>query len=145
MPPRQLESSPGDFRRALTDRLRALAKDGRWTVPQLQRQISYDRLLARLYHVDDGWIVKGAALLARDIGCRGTIDIDVYRAKSSEAAERDLRAAAETTSATGFASRSGRQRPWPMTLPVSACSSRHTSGRRNGSPSGSISWAPTSV
>lgn len=29
------------------------------TLPQLQRQIAYDRLLERLYLVDDGWIVKG--------------------------------------------------------------------------------------
>jgi hypothetical protein len=88
--------SPGDFRRALTDRLRALAEHGRWTLPQLQRQIAYDRLLARLYQLDEGWIVKGAtALLARDIGVRGTIDIDVYRAKASDAAGRDLREAAE--------------------------------------------------
>jgi hypothetical protein len=88
--------SPGDFRRALTDRLRSLADQGRWTLPQLQRQIAYDRLLARLYLFDDGWIVKGAtALLARNIGVRGTIDVDLYRATATDAAERDLRGAAE--------------------------------------------------
>lgn len=53
--------SPGAFRRALTDRLRAIAAEGRWALPQLQRQFAYDRLLERLYAVDDGWIVKGAA------------------------------------------------------------------------------------
>jgi hypothetical protein len=52
--------SPGVFRRALTDRLRVIARESRWTLPQLQRQIAYDRLLERLYLVDDGWIVKGA-------------------------------------------------------------------------------------
>jgi hypothetical protein len=32
----------------------------------------------RLYLVDDGWIVKGAAaLLARNLGMRATVDIDV--------------------------------------------------------------------
>ncbi|MDQ3485039.1 MAG: hypothetical protein M3445_06465 [Actinomycetota bacterium] len=51
--------SPGAFRRALTDRLRVIARESRWTLPQLQRQIAYDRLLERLYLVDDGWIVKG--------------------------------------------------------------------------------------
>src|SRR5207302_4493015 len=51
--------------------------------------------LARLYLVDDGWVVKGAtALLARDIGVRGTLDIDVYRAEEREVAERELRDAA---------------------------------------------------
>jgi hypothetical protein len=87
--------SPGDFRRALTDRLRNGAKEGRWTLPQLQRQIAYDRLLQRLYLVDKGWVVKGAAaLLARDLGVRATIDIDVYRGVATEAAERELREAA---------------------------------------------------
>ena len=84
--------SPGAFRRALTDRLRAIAKDGRWTLPQLQRQIAYDRLLERLYLVDDGWIVKGAAaLLARNLGVRATIDVDLYRAQARDVAEAELR------------------------------------------------------
>jgi hypothetical protein len=57
--------------------------------------MAYDRLLERLYLVDQGWIVKGAtALLARDIGVRGTIDIDVYRATAAEIAEQELRDAA---------------------------------------------------
>ena len=85
-------SSPAAFRRALTDKLRVLAADGRWNLPELQRQIAYDRLLERLYLIDDQWIVKGAtALLARNLGVRGTIDVDIYRADSSEIAERLLR------------------------------------------------------
>lgn len=88
-------ASPAAFRRALTDRLTNAAKESRWTLQQLQRQMAYDRLLERLYLVDQGWIVKGAtALLARDIGVRGTIDIDVYRATAAEIAERELRDAA---------------------------------------------------
>jgi hypothetical protein len=87
--------SPAAFRRALTDRLKAKAESSRWTLPHLQRQMAYDRLLERLYLVDDGWIVKGAtALLARDIGVRATIDIDVYRRAAREVAEADLREAA---------------------------------------------------
>ena len=87
---------PGAFRRALTDRLRALAGQSRWTLAQLQRQIAYDRLLERLYLVDEGWVLKGAAaLLARDLGMRATIDIDLYRAKAQAVAEAELRAAAE--------------------------------------------------
>lgn len=88
-------ASPAAFRRALTDKLRELALSGRWSLPQLQRQISYDRLLERLYAVDDGWVVKGAtALLARDLGVRASIDIDVFRAAALEIAEGDLREAA---------------------------------------------------
>src|SRR2546423_8311540 len=87
--------TPAAFRRALTDRLRALASKSRWTLPQLQRQIAYDRLLERLYVINEAWVVKGAtALIARDIGVRGTIDVDIYREVSGEIAERDLRSAA---------------------------------------------------
>ena len=88
--------SPAAFRRALTDKLRELAKTSRWTLPQLQRQIAYDRLLERLYLVDDGWIVKGAtALLARNLGVRETIDVDLYRSAALEVAEAELRRAAQ--------------------------------------------------
>jgi len=51
-------ASPAAFRRALTDRLRNAANESRWTLPQLQRQMAYDRLLERLYLIDQGWIVK---------------------------------------------------------------------------------------
>lgn len=84
--------TPTAFRRALTDRLRSQAQpNGPWPLAELQRQFAYDRLLARLYLVDNNWIVKGAtALLARELAARRTVDIDVYRATSREAAERDL-------------------------------------------------------
>jgi hypothetical protein len=62
----------------------------------MQRQFAYDRLLERLYLVDDGWIVKGAtALLARNIGVRGSLDIDLYTASTHEVAEADVRRAVE--------------------------------------------------
>ncbi len=87
--------SPAAFRRALTDRLNAKSKDSKWSLAQLQRQFAYDRLLERLYLIDRDWIIKGAtALLARDIGVRGTIDIDVYRARARDVAEAELRDAA---------------------------------------------------
>ncbi|MFL5962405.1 MAG: nucleotidyl transferase AbiEii/AbiGii toxin family protein [Gaiellaceae bacterium] len=91
----QTYGSPAAFRTALTDKLRAKAETSRWTLQQLQRQMAYDRLLERLYLVDEGWIVKGAAaLLARDIGVRATIDIDVYRAVARDVADAELRKAA---------------------------------------------------
>jgi hypothetical protein len=87
--------SPAAFRRALTDRLGAIAQSGKWSLPQLQRQIAYDRLLERLYAVDEGWVVKGpTALLARDLGVRASIDVDVFRAAALDIAERELRQAA---------------------------------------------------
>lgn len=89
-------TSPNAFRRALTDRLRAIAQPyGPWPLADLQRQFAYDRLLARLYINDSDWVVKGAtALLAREIAARHTIDLDVYRATSRDQAEHDLRRAA---------------------------------------------------
>jgi hypothetical protein len=105
-------SSPGAFRRALTDRLRGIAPDSRWALPQLQRQFAYDRLLARLYAVDEGWIIKGAAaLLARELGVRATIDIDVYRASARRVAERELRAAAARDIGDWFRFEIGPGRP----------------------------------
>lgn len=88
-------TSPQAFRRALTDELRAIAEAGEWGLPQLQRQIAYDRLLERLYVVGEGWVVKGAtALLARDLGVRASIDVDLYRDTTVEVAARELREAA---------------------------------------------------
>ena len=89
-------ATPAAFRRALTDRLKALASGSRWPLPQLQQQIAYDRLLERLDLADDQWIVKGAtALLARDLGVRATIDVDFYRPQAAQTAEAQLRAAAQ--------------------------------------------------
>ena len=88
-------NTPAAFRRAMTDRLRAMAfPDGPWSLPDLERQFAYDRLLVRLYLLDDGWILKGStALLARQIAVRHTIDVDVYRAGSRKQSERNLRRA----------------------------------------------------
>jgi hypothetical protein len=103
-------TTPGALRRALTDRLRTLASDSPWTVPQLQRQIAYDRLLERLYRADDAWVVKGAtALLAREIGVRGTLDVDLFRARAPTEAERDLRSAAELDLGDWFRFELGRR------------------------------------
>jgi hypothetical protein len=117
--------SPGAFRRALTDKLRDLAARSRWTLQQLQRQMAYDRLLERLYLADEGWIIKGAtALLARDIGVRGTIDIDLYREVAREIAEADLREAAARDLGDWFRFEIGAPRPLADTggvrLPVKA-------------------------
>jgi hypothetical protein len=87
--------------------------------------MAYDRLLERLYLVDEGWIIKGAtALLARDIGVRGTIDIDLYREVAREIAEADLRQAAALDIGDWFRFEIGPPRPLADTggarLPVKA-------------------------
>jgi hypothetical protein len=103
--------SPRAFRRALTDKLKSAAQKDRWSLPELQRQIAYDRLLERLYVIDEGWVVKGAtALLARDLGVRATIDVDVYRSVAPEVAERELREAAALDLGDWFAFEVGAAR-----------------------------------
>jgi len=100
------------FRRALTDRLNEVAQSGRWGLPQLQRQMAYDRFLSRLYIVDDGWIIKGAtALLARGIGVRATIDVDIYRAVQSHVAIADIARAAQLDLGDWFRFELGATRP----------------------------------
>jgi hypothetical protein len=57
-------------------------------------------------------VVKGAtALLARDIGVRATIDIDVYREAARDVAEAELRAAASKDIGDWFAFEIGAARP----------------------------------
>jgi Nucleotidyl transferase AbiEii toxin, Type IV TA system len=96
-------ATPSAFRRALTDQLKAEAGTSRWTLPQLQRHVAYDRLLERLYQFDRNWVVKGAtALMARELGTRGTLDIDLYREISLASAEADFRHAAAADIADWF-------------------------------------------
>jgi hypothetical protein len=110
-PPRHY-GTPAAFRRALTDKLRVLAEHSRWSPPQLQRQIAYDRLLERLYLMDDGWVVKGAvALLARDLAVRETVDVDMYRSATLRRAEADLREAAQQDIRDWFLFEIGPGRP----------------------------------
>lgn len=112
MPRQGPYGSPKAFRRALTDKLKALAAKSKWELPQLQRQIAYDRLLERLYMIDEGWVVKGAtALLARDLGVRGTIDIDLYRELALEEASHELRQAAALDLGDWFDFELGAEQP----------------------------------
>ena len=73
--------SPGAFRRALTDKLRDLATRSRWTLQQLQRQMAYDRLLERLYLIDEGWIIKGATRCLPAISASGGLSTLTSTAK----------------------------------------------------------------
>lgn len=105
-------ATPAAFRRALTDRLRARVAASHRNLAQLQRQLAYDRLLERLYSRDEAWILKGAtALLAREIGVRATIDVDLHRATEPDLAEADLRAAAQTDIGDWFVFDVGPTRP----------------------------------
>ena len=72
--------TPESARRAVTDKLRAEAASGPWTLMDLQRQYAYDQLIERLYRIDDKWV-------------RHTIDIDLYRTGAINEVERLLREA----------------------------------------------------
>jgi len=128
-------ATPAAFRRALTDRLKTMAGDSRWTLPQLQRHVAYDRLLERLYSLDGDWVVKGAtALMARNLGTRGTLDIDVYREMSLAVAEADLRHAAAVDIGDRFRFEIGTPQPrWVMS--ASGSRSRQLSAPQHGQAS----------
>jgi hypothetical protein len=106
-------ASPMAIRRALTDRLRRLAAPhGPWPLADLHRQFAYDRLLTRLYEFDEGWLLKGAAaLIARKLSTRHTVDIDLLRASSRQHAELDLRKAADADLRDWFTFTIGPGRP----------------------------------
>ena len=125
--------SPAAFRAALTSRLQNLAQTSPWTLPQLQRQFAYDRLLARLYLDDQDWILKGAtALLAREIGVRGSLDIDVHRNMAREQAIADSGSPLPGISVTGFASSSARRRSSSLGRRAHGSRSLRTSVPRSG-------------
>jgi hypothetical protein len=91
-------ATPGAFRQAIADRLRALARTRSGaTLADLHRQFAYDRLLVRLFRAEpEAWVLKGAAgLLARLAGsARHTLDLDLYRREGGlDEAEAALRAA----------------------------------------------------
>jgi hypothetical protein len=93
-------ATPAALERALTDHLRAHAREREGLqLDTLRRQFGYDRLLTRVFTAPDAdrWVLKGAtAMLARLSGdARHTRDVDLYRQEGDLAeAERALRAAA---------------------------------------------------
>jgi hypothetical protein len=112
-------ATPTAFRRALTDRLKTLETTSRWSLHQLQRQMAYDRLLTRLYLLDDGWVVKGAtALLARELSVRATVDLDIYRDATRDIAEAELREAAARDIGDWFRFELGASQPVADAVPA---------------------------
>jgi hypothetical protein len=69
----------GAFRRALEGRLKTVSQAERVDLNRLRRQVSFDRLLARLFQEDAApWVLKGGyALELRFKSARSTIDIDL--------------------------------------------------------------------
>jgi hypothetical protein len=72
-------ATAGAFRRALEERLKRASLTDQIDPNRLRRQVSFDRLLARLFREDPApWVLKGGyALELRFKAARSTVDIDL--------------------------------------------------------------------
>lgn len=75
-------ATAASFRRALEDRLQAIAKKEGVDLQRLRRQVAFDRFLARLFQAEDPnhlpWVLKGGyAMELRMKAARTTKDIDL--------------------------------------------------------------------
>ncbi len=79
MPSPKTYSTPGAFRRALEERLKRTSLSDQIDLNRLRRQVSFDRLLARLFREEPApWVLKGGyALELRFKAARSTVDIDL--------------------------------------------------------------------
>jgi hypothetical protein len=79
MPSPRTYATAGAFRRALEERLKRASRTDQIDPNRLRRQVSFDRLLARLFREDPApWVLKGGyALELRFKAARSTVDIDL--------------------------------------------------------------------
>ena len=79
MPPSRTYATAGAFRRALEERLKRASEAEQVDPNRLRRQVSFDRLLARLFREESApWALKGGyALELRFKAARSTVDIDL--------------------------------------------------------------------
>lgn len=79
MPSPRIYATAGAFRRALEERLKRVSLTDQIDPNRLRRQVSFDRLLARLFREDPApWVLKGGyALELRFKAARSTVDIDL--------------------------------------------------------------------
>lgn len=79
MPPPRTYATAGAFRRALEERLKRTSETEQIDLNRLRRQVSFDRLLARLFREEPApWVLKGGyALELRFKSARSTVDIDL--------------------------------------------------------------------
>ena len=82
-------ATAGAFRRALEERLKSMSMTEQVDVNRLRRQVSFDRLLARLFREESApWVLKGGyALELRFKSARSTIDIDLTVQRVTGAAD----------------------------------------------------------
>jgi hypothetical protein len=79
MPSPRIYATAGAFRRALEERLKRASLTEQIDLNRLRRQVSFDRLLARLFREEPApWALKGGyALELRFKNARSTVDIDL--------------------------------------------------------------------
>jgi hypothetical protein len=79
MPSPRTYTTAGAFRKALEERLKTASLTDQIDLNRLRRQVSFDRLLARLFReAPDPWVLKGGyALELRFRAARSTVDIDL--------------------------------------------------------------------
>ena len=92
MPSPKTYATAGAFRRALEERLKKASLTDQIDPNRLRRQVSFDRLLARLFREESTpWVLKGGyALELRFKAARSTVDIDltVQRVAASASADQ---------------------------------------------------------
>jgi len=79
MPSPRTYTTAGAFRRALEERLKRASLTEQIDLNRLRRQVSFDRLLTRLFREESApWVLKGGyALELRFKAARSTVDIDL--------------------------------------------------------------------
>ena len=91
-------ADPTALRRAVTDRLRTLARDQHAQLADLQRQFAYDRFLARLFVSEpDRWVLKGATALLARLGGAAPRGSAISRSATTSSATLPCRRASWTT------------------------------------------------
>jgi Nucleotidyl transferase AbiEii toxin, Type IV TA system len=82
-------TTAGAFRRALEERLKKASQTDQMDLNRLRRQVSFDRLLARLFRENSvPWVLKGGyALELRFKTARSTVDIDLTMGRVDGATE----------------------------------------------------------
>jgi hypothetical protein len=90
MPSREYKTA-GAFRKALEERLKRMSLAEQIDLNRLRRQVSFDRLLARLFREAQApWVLKGGyALELRFKAARSTVDIDLTVRQVATAAGSD--------------------------------------------------------
>lgn len=121
MPSPRTYTTAGAFRRALEERLKRASVADQIDLNRLRRQVSFDRLLARLFRDEPAPLKGGYALELRFKAARSTVDIDLtlQRVEAATVAGgntnhvvRDMRRKRRTfLSVTGLSSSLGR-RSW---------------------------------